>query len=80
MSKENIIVVIQCAAGKNPYAGNMLTENNQPVMFVADPQKAPADKAMIYKHPDDRAHSGLSWKDVLIEYNANTKTPLRAIH
>ena len=42
-------------------------------MFVADPQKAPPDKSIIYKRPDDPAHSGLSWRDVLIEYNSKYK-------
>ena len=73
MSRKDMIVVIQCAAGKNPSAGHMLTENKQPVMFVADPQKAPPDKSIIYKRPDDPAHSGLSWRDVLIEYNSKYK-------
>ena len=68
-----MIVVIQCAAGKDSSAGHMLTENKQPVMFVADPQKAPADKAIIYRHPDDPAHLGLSWRDMLIEYNGKYK-------
>ena len=73
MSRKDMIVVIQCAAGKNPSAGHMLTENKQPVMFVADPQKAPPDKSIIYKRPDDPAHSGLSWRDMLIEYNRKHK-------
>ena len=51
----------------------MLKENGQRVMFVADPQKAPADESIIYKRPDDLARSGLSWRDVLIEYNGKYK-------
>ena len=73
MSRKNMIAVIQCAAGKNPSAGHMLTENKQPVMFVTDPQKTPPDKSIIYKRPDDPAHSRLSWRDMLIEYNRKHK-------
>ena len=69
MSKEHMIVVIVCAAGKDPSAGHMLTENGQRVMFVADPKKAPPHKSIIYKRPDDLAHSGLSWREELNKYN-----------
>ena len=68
-----MIVVIQCASGKDSSAGHMLAENKQPVMFVADPQKAPLDRSIIYKRPDDPAYSGLSWKDMLIAYNGKYK-------
>ena len=73
MSKKDMIAVIQCAAGKKPSAGHMLTENKQPVMFVADLQKAPPDESITYKRPDDLARSGLSWRDVLIGYNSKYK-------
>ena len=69
VSAEDIIVVIQCAAGKDPSANHMLAENKQPVMFVADPQNAPPDESIIYRHPDDPALSGLSWRDALVKYN-----------
>ena len=73
MSREDIIVVIQCAAGKNLSAGRMMTENKQPVIFIADPRKAPPDRSVIYSRPDDPAHLGLSWRDVLVEYNKKYK-------
>lgn len=73
MSKQDIIVVIQCAAGKDPSAGRMITENKRPVIFVADPRKAPPDKSVIYSRPDDPAHSGISWRDILVEYNKKYK-------
>lgn len=73
MSKQDIIIVIQCAAGKDPSAGHMLTEKKQPVMFVADPRKAPSDKSVIYRRPDDPVRLGLSWRDVLGEYNRKHK-------
>ena len=73
MSAEDMIVVIQCAAGKNWSAGHMLAENGRKVMFVADPQNAPPDESIIYKHPDDPALSGLSWRDVLVKYNRKYK-------
>ena len=38
-------------------------------MFVADPKKAPPHKSIIYKRPDDLAHSGLSWREELNKYN-----------
>ena len=55
MSKKDMIVVIQCTAGKSPSAGRMLTENKQPVMFVGIPQKVPPDESIIYKRPDELA-------------------------
>lgn len=71
--KKDMVVVIQCAAGKNQSAGHMLAENGRRVMFVADPQKAPSDEAIIYKHPDCLTHSGQSWREALIEYNEKYK-------
>ena len=73
MNKKDIIVVIQCAKGKNSPARHMLTENRKSIFFVAHPQKALSDNSIVYKHPDDLALSGLSWRDLLIEYNSKYK-------
>ena len=64
-----MIVVIQCAASKNPGAGRFRTEDGRPIMFVADPPRAPAGKGIVYKRPDDRAGSGLSYREELVGYN-----------
>ena len=65
-----MIVVIQCAGGKNPNAGRFKTEDGRPILFVADPGRAPADdKEIVYKRPDDPAKSGRSYKGELVEYN-----------
>ena len=64
-----MIVVIQCAASKNPGAGRFKTENGRPIMFIADPTRAPASRGIVYKRPDDRADSGLSYREELVKYN-----------
>ena len=63
-----MIVVIQCAGGKNPHAGCFRTEYGRPVKFVADPDRAPTDDK-VYKRPDDPADSGRSYREELVEYN-----------
>ena len=76
----NDIVVIQCAASKQPYAGNLKTENGQPIMFVANPAKAPKQASVIYRRPDDLAKSSLTYRDVVMEYNRNpTDNPLQLL-
>ena len=76
----DVIVVIQCAASKQPYAGNLQTENGQPVMFVAHPAKAPKQASVIYRRPDDPAKSSLSYRDIVAEYNRNlTDNPLKLL-
>ena len=64
-----MIVVIQCAGGKNSHAGCFRTEDGRPVKFVADPGKAPTDDKNVYKRPDDPAGSGRSYREELVEYN-----------
>ena len=64
-----MIVVIQCAGGKNPNAGRFKTEDGRPILFVADPDKAPDGKGVVYKRPDDPADSGRSYREELVEYN-----------
>ena len=67
----NVIVVIQCAASKRPYAGNLKSENGQTIMFVAHPSKAPKQASVVYRRPDEPANSSLSYRDIVAEYNRN---------
>ena len=73
-----MIVVIQCAATKRPNAGRLVSAGGRPVVFVAEPESAPADSTAIYARPDDLSDSGKSWRDVLLEYNERAgDNPLR---
>jgi len=45
----------------------------KPVLFVAQPQAAPADAHHLYARPDDLADSGLSWRQGLLQYNSEAK-------
>lgn len=75
-----MIVVIQCASGKNPDAGHLRRTNGQEVMFVADPEIAPADESYAYARPDDVSDTGESWRAVLFTYNADPENnPLRLL-
>ena len=76
----NVIVVIQCAASKQPYAGNLKSENGQPVLFVANPEIAPKHSSVVYKRPDDPANSSQSYRDIVIEYNRDpADNPLKLL-
>ena len=66
-----MIVVIQCAGTKRPEAGCLHRRDGQEVMFVADPESAPADTRYWYAHPDDIADTGYSWRDELLKYNSS---------
>jgi len=68
-----MIIVIQCAASKRSGAGYLSSANATPVVFVADPEAAPADPAHEYARPDDPSGTGLSWRQVLLKYNAEAK-------
>ena len=65
-------VVIQCAAKKQPDAGCLRTKDGKRVFFVADPEKAPVKHGYVYARPDDPSDKGPSWRDLLLEYNANS--------
>ena len=65
---EDSIVVIQCAASKQPNAGHLQTGNGRKVMFVAQPDLAPENADYIYACPDGRADTGLSWRQELLGY------------
>jgi hypothetical protein len=64
-----MIIVIQCAASKRSGAGHLVSASGKPVIFVADPNAAPADPDHDYARPDDPSGSGLSWRQVLVQYN-----------
>ncbi len=66
---EDSIVVIQCAASKQSFAGHLHSGDGRRVMFVANPSLSPANHDCIYAHPDDPAGSGLSWREELLQYN-----------
>lgn len=67
-----MIVVIQCAGGKQENAGHM-EDAGRKVLFVADPASAPQSDSVIYKRPDDAASSGRSYRDMLEDYNRNRR-------
>lgn len=62
-------IVIQCAASKDPAAGMMKTSEGTPVLFVADPARAPARTDIVYARPDDLAEDGQRGRDALLLYN-----------
>ncbi len=64
-----MIVVIQCAAGKQDNAGRLRTADNRNVVFVAKPDHAPSGGSQVYARPDDNSDWGKSWRTVLQEYN-----------
>lgn len=64
-----MIVVIQCAASKNPYAGSLQQRDGREVMFVAEPNGAPTSASNVFARPDDAADTGISWRDELLGYN-----------
>jgi len=66
-------IVIQCAASKVPDAGSLTDAHGTPVLFVANPGLAPHSETCIYAHPDDPAGNGLTWRDLLVEYNNEYK-------
>jgi hypothetical protein len=66
-----MIAVIQCAARKRPDAGYLRTSQGKPVLFVADPSRAPASEACAFARPDDLSDTGATWRQVLLQYNAD---------
>ena len=66
-----MIVVIQCAAGKQGHAVHFRTSDDRNVTFVAKPGDAPSGGSQEYVRPDGNSNSGKSWRTALQEYNAN---------
>jgi len=65
-----LIVVIQCAAGKQTGAGHLHTRDGRNVLFVAHPPLAPQADTVHHARPDDPSDTHGSWRDVLVRYNA----------
>lgn len=64
-----MIGVIQCADSKRPEAGTLRRKDGRAVRFVAHPERAPADDGYYYARPDDPSDEGVSWRQLLQEYN-----------
>ncbi len=72
-----MIVVIQCAASKNPNAGYLKHRDGKKVLFVADPKDVPESTGYDCAHPDEKTDTGTSWRDELLRYNhARDNNPL----
>ena len=65
-----MIVIIQCAAGKQRHAGHLNTLDGRNVMFVAQPDSVPSVGNRVYARPDDMSDRGRSWRTILEQYNA----------
>jgi hypothetical protein len=74
-----MIAIIQCAASKQEGAGRLSTADGRPVKFVADPDAAPPDDRVVFAHPDDASDRGMSWREVLLEYNKTLNNPLKLL-
>jgi hypothetical protein len=46
-------------------------KDGRPVLFVADPPRAPATDARVYARPDDQSDQGVTWRELLVRYNAS---------
>jgi hypothetical protein len=73
----SMIVVIQCQGRKQPDAGRLKSADGKPVYFVARPELAPADDSLLYARPDDRSDRGMSWRQILLDYNRDTQNLFR---
>ena len=68
-------IVIQCAARKDPAAGNLRDAAGRSVLFVAHPDLAPADSSVSYARPDDQSGDGQTWRERLVAYNEDSSNP-----
>jgi hypothetical protein len=64
-------VIIQCAAKKQTDAGTMRTPDGSKVRFRAHPNEANPPPGECYAHPDDVCHTGRTWREELLTYNAD---------
>lgn len=71
-------IVIQCAAKKNP-AGSLRSSEGRKVLFVAQPDLAPAEASQHYARPDDVSDDGRTWRERLVAYNAAADNPLNLL-
>ena len=70
----DIFVVIQCAASKNDNAGHFMSDDGRKILFVADPDRAPASDSTVYRRPDDFTSPGRTYRDELVAYNRDHPT------
>jgi hypothetical protein len=68
-----MIAVIQDAAGRQPHAGHMKTRDGRRVLFVADPGQAPGEAGVCHARPDAPSGFCVSWRKLLLGYNANPR-------
>lgn len=70
-----MIVIIQCAATKQPYAGHLRDREGRKVFFVARPDLAPSD-GTHWARPDDREDApNLTWRGQVEQVNATHSNP-----
>ena len=69
----NAIAAIQCAAAKSPSAGHFVSPNEGRILFVAAPECAPRDSAIVYRRPDECAPSGITYRQMLVDYNRHDR-------
>lgn len=74
-----MIVAIQCAATKQPYAGHLRDREGRKVCFVAQPELAPRDGTR-WARPDDLADaSNLTWRGQVEQANATHSNPFNLL-
>jgi hypothetical protein len=61
-------IVMQCAGSKKE-GGYWLNEEGKPVLFVAHPEFIHPSFHGTRVAPDDQSTAGLSWRDLVLEYN-----------
>jgi hypothetical protein len=68
-----VIVVIQSDPNRQPQAGRINARNGQPVLFVADPTRAPDDAGVHHARPDAPSNFCISWRKLVASYNSNPR-------
>ncbi len=74
--KEKIVIITQCAGRKNNRCGFFRIEEQKKVEFVANPELVPIEKKkkdLIFAHPDDIYKNGLTYREILTQYNYSLK-------
>ena len=71
-----MIAVIQCQGRKRMDAGTLKTASGLAVDFVARPEIAPAKDNCVYARPDDQPEDGLTWRQLVQDYNNLPNNPL----
>ena len=67
-----MIVVISCAASKDPRAGRLETPDGRRVEFLAHPAEMPESQRkpdIVYVCPEETSGYGMPWRQKLDEYN-----------